>query len=112
MQVEDVSQAQLVIGMARQHVREAVLLDRNSFPRAFTLRELVRRGTELGPREPDESLQDWLVRVQGLRRLLDLVGDYGPDDIPDPLGGSSEAYRRMLIDVRALVNDLYSLIWA
>ncbi|MDQ2825788.1 MAG: hypothetical protein M3Y04_02285, partial [Actinomycetota bacterium] len=36
--------ADLVVGMAREHVREAVVLDPGLWPRTFTLKELVRRG--------------------------------------------------------------------
>ena len=43
MTADDVADADLIIGMARHHVREAVLLEPASLARAFTLRELVRR---------------------------------------------------------------------
>ncbi len=37
--------ADLVLGMARLHVREAVVAVPQVWPRAFTLKELVRRGS-------------------------------------------------------------------
>jgi protein-tyrosine phosphatase len=110
VEAEDIARSQMIIGMTRQHVREVVLLDRSSFPRAFTLRELVRRGSAAGPRKPDEDLQGWLLRVHGARRYLDLIGDSGQDDVPDPMGGPPEGYRRMLTDVQALVRNLYKLL--
>ena len=43
------AEADLVVGMAREHVREAVLAVPDLWARAFTLKELVRRITgELG----------------------------------------------------------------
>ena len=45
-----VARADMVIGMERSHVREVVLADPPAFGKAFTLREVVRRGTQRGPR--------------------------------------------------------------
>jgi len=111
MEAGDIRRADLVIGMAREHVREAVLMDTESFGRSFTLREIVRRGHEVGPRSPDQTLDDWLMRLHGTRRHLDLIGTSGPDDIPDPMGGSSEGFRQMLTEVEALTSALHSLFW-
>ena len=103
--------ADLVIGMAREHVREVVLADAQSFARTFTLREIVRRGHEEGTRRNDESLGEWLARIHVGRRHVDLIGDSDVDDIDDPMGGSSDEYRRMLEDVSALTNSLRHLAW-
>ncbi len=111
MEFEDIQRSDLVIGMAREHIRETVLMDQASFPMVFTLREFVRRGSEIGPRSPEEPLSEWLARMHGARRHLDLIGDSGPDDIPDPMGGSSEDFRHMLTEVKALTDLLHSLIW-
>jgi protein-tyrosine phosphatase len=111
MEVEDVERSDLVIGMAREHVREAVLLHRDSFEKAYTLREFVRRGRDVGGPSFDEPLAEWLRRVHGGRRHLDLVGDSRSDDIPDPIGGPPEGYRQMLIDVKRLTDELHSIVW-
>jgi protein-tyrosine phosphatase len=103
--------ADLVIGMSREHVREVVVADRTSFTRTFTLREIVRRGHEQGPRKQDESLGEWVARIQVGRRHADLIGDSADDDILDPMGGSSDDYRRMLHDVSALTDSLRQLAW-
>src|SRR5436190_8699294 len=42
----------LALAMAREHLREAVLARPDIWPRAFTLKELVRRGEMIGPRAP------------------------------------------------------------
>ena len=107
----DIEGADLIVGMARQHVREVVLADTPSFTKVFTLREIVRRGEQKGKRDGGESLEDWLYRISWGRRHLDLVGDSPMDDISDPMGGTPAQFRQMLTDVQALTRSLYLLIW-
>src|ERR1039457_7113590 len=49
--VADLVRANLVIGMARAHVRQAVVTLPEVWPRAFTLKEIVRRGEAIGARQ-------------------------------------------------------------
>ena len=84
--------ANLVLGMARQHVREACVGYGALLQRAFTLKELVRRGDNVGPRREDETLYTWLGRAGSGRRPTDLVGDSALDDIADPIGKSRQFY--------------------
>ena len=88
--VQQLETADLVIGMERQHVREAYLLLPAAFDRTFTLRELVRRGTAVGPCDGD--LSAWLLRVGAGRRASDLVGESSADDVADPFGSSLPVY--------------------
>lgn len=83
---ELVADAELVIGMAREHVREATLLTPEAFPRAFTVKELVRRGEDVGPLMPDQPLDEWLAKVAAGRRMSDLLGAAPEDDVADPIG--------------------------
>jgi protein-tyrosine phosphatase len=103
--------ADLLIGMSREHVREVVLASPPSFARTFTLREIVRRGSDKGQRGPEETLEAWLARLHDGRRHVDLIGDSIDDDIADPMGGTSDDYRRMLKDVSALTQSLRQLAW-
>ena len=91
--------ADLVIGLTREHVREVVVAVPPSFAWTFTLREIVRRGLDAGPRGSSEELGVWLARVLDGRRNVDLVGDSPEDDIIDPLGGTANDYLRMLTEV-------------
>src|SRR6202020_2835417 len=59
----DLAGASLVLAMARDNLRYAVLTEPGAWPRAFTLRELIRRGEQIGPRAPGEPLSRWLSRV-------------------------------------------------
>ena len=106
-----VGEADLLIGMTREHVREVVLIQTSAFSRSFTLREIVRRGQEVGPRPPHEELASWLGRLHAGRQHIDLVGDAAIDDIADPMGGNADDYRAMLHDVSALSALLRQLAW-
>jgi len=76
-------EADLVLGMAREHVREAVALAPEAWNTAFTLKELIRRG-RARPRT-DEALAAWLADLGGGREIHELLGDAAEDDIEDPV---------------------------
>ncbi len=102
----------LVLAMAREHVREAVVLDPSLWPRTFTLKELVRRGEAIGPRGHDESVGEWLARAGLGRRIADLTGSSPADDVADPYGGPRSAYERMAAELDDLLDRLVTLLFA
>ena len=106
-----VTAADLVVGMAREHVREAVLLDRGAFPRSFTLKELVRRGSAAGARRAGETMPEWLHRVGAHRKPADLLGASPDDDVADPIGGPPSAYEATAAELDGLVARLVELAW-
>jgi protein-tyrosine phosphatase len=108
---DEVRRAELVLGMAREHVRDAVDLAPEMLPRTFTLKELVRRGEAIGPRPPAEPLEDWLARAAAGRRAPDLLGSSTDDDVPDPIGAPIERYERVAAEVAALVTRVVDLAW-
>ncbi len=110
--VATITRADIVIGMAREHVRETVLADPPSFTKTFTLREIVRRGSEKGQRRSEQSLDDWMGEIGEGRRHADLMGDSPQDDVHDPMGGPSTEYRTMLQELSALTRTLHSLLWS
>ena len=103
--------ADLVVGLTREHVRETVVAVPSSFPRTFTLREIVRRGLQTGSRGAGEDLGAWLARLHDGRRHVDLMGASPDDDVMDPMGGTPDDYRRMLTEVAALTLALRNLAW-
>jgi len=107
---ELVEEADLVIGMARSHVREVVAFTPAAVGRAFTLKEIVRRGEERGGRAPGESLEAWLARVHDGRRPADLLGDSDADDVDDPIGGPRRAYERTAEELDDLTARLARLL--
>ena len=98
----DVAAADLVVCMARSHAREAVVLDPTSWPRTFTLKELVRRGEAAGARRPYQTLDGWLTALGGGRQRAGLLGADPEDDVADPIGGPDSAYEA----TAALLEDL------
>lgn len=101
----------LVLGMAREHVREAVMLRTERFGHTFTLKELVRRGEAVGPREPSETLDAWLALVAEGRQPRDLLGSSLDDDVADPIGQGLAVYERTAAELADLVDRVIDLIW-
>ena len=109
---EQIERADLVICMERMHVREAVLLDPDAYPKVFTLKELVRRGTVVGPRQPDESLAEWLARAHEGRRAAHHLGAAAEDDVKDPIGRPRDVYVRTANELEELIDRLVGLLVA
>ena len=108
---DDLAGADLILGLAREHVRQAAVLLPGAWPRAFTLRELVRRGQHAGGRAPGEPLGRWLARAADGRRRADLLGLSPVDDVADPAGGPLPAYRATAYLLDQLIRDLVDLGW-
>jgi len=109
---ELLASADLIVGMAREHVREAAVLNPAVWPRTFTLKELVRRGEAAGPRGSGESLADWLARLGQGRRIADLSGASPADDIADPIGQPRAAYERLAAELDDLLDRLVAVAFA
>ena len=99
----------LVLTMTRELLREVVVLAPPIWPRAFTMREFLRRASMVGPRKPTQALEVWLETVQRGRTRGDLLGDLEADDVADPVGGTAEDYRLMLRQVQRLSTDIAAL---
>jgi protein-tyrosine phosphatase len=109
--VEDLERADLTLAVARENLRHAVVTAPAIWPRAFTLRELVRRGDAVGPRPSTESLADWLARAHDGRERAALLGDSAADDVPDPTGGPPRGYTETAATLSALLDQLAGLCW-
>jgi protein-tyrosine phosphatase len=108
---DDLAAAGLILGLTREHVRHAAVLLPVAWPRAFTLRELLRRGRQTGPRAPDEPLAHWLTRAADGRRRADLLGSHPADDVADPAGGPLREYQATAAILDRLTRDLVELGW-
>jgi protein-tyrosine phosphatase len=111
MTAEMIEGADLVVGMAREHVREAVLLVPDAWTKTFTLKELVRRGTDVGPRTPDQPVDEWLAKVNAGRTRSDMLGSSSADDVADPIGQSRAMYERTAAELEQLVERMVALVW-
>jgi protein-tyrosine phosphatase len=104
-------EADLVIGMGRRHVQEAVLLDSGSWPHAFMLKELVRRGELIGPRPPAQHVESWIAAVHGDRTRESLAHRSGADEVADPYGKALADYRSTAAELDHLTAQLTALLW-
>ena len=91
-----VEDADLIIAMAREHLREAVVASPPAFARTFTLRELVRR-IEANPQASLEELH------RG-REIRDYIKGDPADDVADPVGLSLNKYDETIRDLDALLG--------
>ncbi len=96
----------LVLGMERQHVREAVVLAPDAFERTFTVPELARRAASAGPRRADEPVDAWLRRVGSGRTTADLLGGSRADEVADPYGGTKRQYERTAAELEQLIDTI------
>ena len=104
-----VAGADLVLGMTREHVREAVVLDPVAYSRAFTLKELARRsGVEPRGRRP---LDVWLATLSADRDVEELLGSDPADDVDDPIGGPISAFRATADELDALIGRIARAGW-
>lgn len=114
---EAVAAADLVVGMTRQHVREAVVLVPDALARAFTLRDLVHRAeaaadddvtgdAAAGP----SDLRPWLARLAEDRPLDALMGEDRSDDIDDPMGRSRRVYEKTATEIEDLVDRFCAVL--
>lgn len=100
----------LVICMARDHVREVALLAPDVYGRTFTLKELVRRGREVG-RRGEAPLGAWLALARHGRTPSAHVGASAIDDVDDPIGQRPAVYERVADELAELVDELVALLW-
>jgi protein-tyrosine phosphatase len=106
-----VAEASLVLGMAREHVRDALALDPDVWPRVFTLKELVRRGEAIGARSAGDTLPAWLARAAADRDISTMLGSSPEDDVADPMGESITRYEDTADKIAGLVTRLAELAW-
>lgn len=102
--------ADLVLPLAREHLREAVVMAPEAFVRIFTPKELVRRAAAVGGRRPGEPLPDFLARAHEGRTPRELMGDDPTDDVVDPIGGPRSGYERTAVELEQLAFALAGLL--
>ena len=100
-----VRDADMVLGMTREHAREAIAMEPSAYLRVFTLKELVRVG-ETRPRSPGALLDSWLAEVAEQREVKDLLGADPSDDVADPIGGPLGAFRDTATELDSLLDRL------
>jgi protein-tyrosine phosphatase len=108
LDIEAVHRADLVIAMAREHVREVVVLDPPSLAKTFTLKELVRRAEALGP--TPLPFDRWLAHVGQGRQARQMLGASRDDDVADPIGQSDDRFLDTADELESLIDRLVPLL--
>jgi protein-tyrosine phosphatase len=101
----------LIVGMGGRHVQEAILLDPPSWPQSFTLKGLVRRSGEIGPRRRDQSVGAWIESAHGDRTRASMAQRRPDEDVADPYGRSLERYRATAAELAQLTAQLAVVLW-
>ena len=108
-----VRDADLVLTMTRRHLAEAARHRGEDWKsRVFTLKELVRRGYEVGPRSEGQPLDEWLRKVGANRDARELLGDSPLDDVADPVTEPElTTFDRAADEIEGLITRLIRLLW-
>jgi protein-tyrosine phosphatase len=109
LSAELLDDADLVLGMTRQHVWSVANYAPEAVPRAFLVGELVRLGTAAGPRSADEPLRAWATRV-AVHRADPRIPGQPQDEVADPAGEALEVYRATAARLDAELDRLVALI--
>jgi protein-tyrosine-phosphatase len=107
--LDDVALADLVIGMERRHVQEAVVLEPGVRSRSFTLPELARRATAAPPRAAGVPLRAWAESLSAGRTAADLLGT--ADAVADPIGSSKRRYQATAELLFDLLQSVVQRAW-
>lgn len=102
--VEQLATADLVIGLAREHLRDAAVMAPDVLGRLVTLKEMVRRAGAVGAPAVGEPMGAWVARLTADRPLSDLLGDSVVDDIDDPFGLPVAEFRRTAMEIAGLTD--------
>ena len=91
-----VEEADLIIAMTREHLREAVVMSPPAFARTVTLRDLVRRINMA----PDASLAE----LHEGRKVADYIRPDKDDDVADPVGKPRPVYEDTALQLDGLLT--------
>jgi protein-tyrosine phosphatase len=108
---EDVRDADLIVGMAAEHLEDVHALVPEAESRTFTLKELVRLLEDTGPRAVDATASDGGLAgavSDAHRRRTGSPAMADEDDVMDPLGLSLHGYRVVASELEDLCERLAS----
>jgi protein-tyrosine phosphatase len=111
MAADEIDAADLVIGMERRHVQEAIVLAPAAERYAFTLIDLARRAAGAEPRAAGETVRQWAARLAAGRSRSDLLG-VGDDSVADPIGRSKSHYERTAAELDDLLATIVDRAFA
>ena len=101
-----VSEADIILGMTREHVREIVAMSPDAWSKTFTLKDFVRRAERAGARHRHQRVSDWLVSVGADREPRHVLGADSEDDMIDPYGRRRSVWRHVIAEMDELVSRI------
>ena len=105
-----VKEADIVLGMTREHARELMAISPEAWSKTFTLKDFVRRAERAGPRHRHQRVADWLESVGANRELHDVLAADPGDDILDPYGRRSRVWKRVIDEMDDYVDRMVSVL--
>jgi protein-tyrosine phosphatase len=106
---ELVEDADLVLGMTRDHVSIANARSPGARRRTFLVGELARLGADIGPRGESEPVVTWAGRAAEARPTSRPLGR-AMDEIADPVGEPIDVYRRTAAELDARLTEIAALL--
>jgi protein-tyrosine phosphatase len=106
---ELVEQADVVLGMTRQHVHFVTSRWPNATDRTFLVGELARLGAVVGPRGDSEPASRWVARAAGARPAERPLGR-AVDEIHDPVGLPITTYRETAAELDQRLTEIADLL--
>src|SRR5512132_1436485 len=106
---ELVEEADIVLGMTRDHVSITSARSPSARPRTFLVGELARLGADIGPRGESEPVAVWAERAADARPLSRPLGR-AMDEIADPVGEPIEVYRRTAAQLDDRLTEIAALL--
>ncbi len=105
VQPTDISAADLILAMAREHVVNVVGQVADAFAKTFTIKEFVARAGPAGPKPVATPFSEWLAEVGQGRQHAELLRRAPEGDVDDPLGMTKRVWERT-------ASELEQLSWA
>ena len=106
---ELVEEADIVLGMTRDHVSIASARSPSARQRTFLVGELARLGADIGPRDESEPVAVWAERAADARPLSRPLGR-AMDEIADPVGEPIDVYRRTAAQLDDRLTEIAALL--
>lgn len=101
----------LILVMAREHLRALSELEPGITSRAFTLKEFVQLAWMEGERHDDEPISAYLERLRASRSISAITSPDTEEDVTDPIGRRKRAFARCASELQSLVREVADMLY-
>ena len=106
----DLDNFDLILGMAKEHVREVAIINKDKLNCSFTIKEFVKRAYTVGPKRESEPIEDWLKLVGHGRSTSDLLGADLRLDVVDPFDKGGDAFHDVATELDSLTTEVVNFL--